>query len=50
MNFLKSRNIDVLMQNRPLCWRQFGNGKQTQEETVQVAVEIAYEGHTLFHL
>jgi hypothetical protein len=48
--FLKSRSIDVPKQTRPLGWRQFGNGKQTQNETVQVAVELAYEGDTLLRL
>jgi hypothetical protein len=48
--FLKSRVIYVPMQTGPLRLRQFGNGKQTQNETVQVAVELAYEGDTLLHL
>jgi len=34
------------MQTRSLCWGQFGNGEQTQDERVEVTVELAYEGDT----
>jgi len=42
--------MDVPMQTGPLRWSQFGNGKQTQNLPVQVAVELVSEGDTLLHL